>query len=287
MKLRDRVIEYPKPEDTDYLTLYKYVTPTALTSFLTNGCLKISFGYETNDPFELIGDIDTPGQAERTKIGFISFTALQNDPFMWGCYAEKYRGALMTFQFPYCKKTGNEFDRNTAHFLGCSAPTEDGKQREYRRRWTPSADDFYVLKDGGDVIFRCNYTEKRPVQCLIKQGSSPTAEEMNEWSYRTITSKHTSWAKEDEYRIIYNKIVATKIIACGESLLYLTDDCTPYLTKITLGPMCPITPVDVYQTLAKNPVLDAKQSISFNRATFEKKSYLLNLNTPTHQFPQQ
>lgn len=268
---RERDFSYPSPEEGGVLTLYKYMTSTALTDFLSNGCLKLSFGFDANDPFELLTARDIPDTTkEYVDEGFISFTKKDNDPHMWGVYADKYRGACLEFQFLYYK-TKADTPETQHEYVWRHFKDEDGHEKHYN--------------NGGDVIFECNYTPKRPKSALF--GTRPhTMEEINNWIRMCRTSKHTSWKDEEEYRMLFSLKCNEVIKASEDQSLYLIPGLAPSLKSITLGPRCNILLSDIEYNLKQNQILTPGQTITCRKAEFPiGDSYDLNLNAQSFKFP--
>lgn len=281
----DRNYRFPEPEDSEILTLYKYMTETALVCFLSNGCLKLSFGYDSNDPFELLPAEEKPDSKEFVHTGFVSFTKNDNSPEMWGIYADKYRGARLEFQFPYCKNTGHEYDGNYAHFLGIKSRIEDGNQIEFIRRWSsPQVGHYDHYGDAGDIIYKCRYSTERPPS-MTRNLSAASHDDYKNWIRKRITTKHISWEHEDEYRLVYLCSCCDKILPNGNSFIYLLNELTPFLKSITLGPRSNITLSDVAHNLGQNNILAPGQSIAYRKARFQEGLYDLDMDSQTLTFP--
>lgn len=263
---RERDFSYPSPEEGGVLTLYKYMTSTALTGFLSNGCLKLSFGFDANDPFELLTAGDIPGHEEYVDEGFISFTKNENDPHMWGVYADKYSGACLEFRFPYCK--GNT----------------DEEQNEYIwRHFKDENGEGQHIANHGDIIFKCQYSNTRPPKYLNYR---PTQEQAKDWIRGCRTSKHTSWKNENEYRMLFLCECAKIIKPCENSFLYLIDGLASALKSITLGPRYNILLSDIEYNLKQNQILTPGQTITCRKAEFPiGDCYDLNFNAQSFMFP--
>lgn len=267
--LTERNFIYPSPEESEVLTLYKYLTSTALTGFLSNGCLKLSFGFDANDPFELLTAGDIPDSAKYVDEGFISFTKKDNDPHMWGVYADKYRGACLEFQFLYYK-TKADTPETQHEYVWRHFKDEDGDEKHYN--------------NGGDVIFECNYTPKRPKSALF--GTRPhTMEEINNWIRMCRTSKHASWKDEEEYRMLFSLKCNEVIKASEDQSLYLIPGLAPSLKSITLGPRCNIPLSYIEYCLRQNQILAPDQTITYGKASFQKGSYDLIVDSEVSTFP--
>ena len=99
------------------ITLYKYLSVVGLEKFIKEKTIKLSFGYETNDRFEVLrGNLVPKCSSEEleddfaagTHIGFISLSEVEENTYMWGYYAEQYRGARLKFQFKVKIERGDD-----------------------------------------------------------------------------------------------------------------------------------------------------------------------------------
>lgn len=246
------------------------MTSEALVSFLSNGCLKLSFGLDANDPFELLTARDIPDSPKRVDEGFISFTKNENDPHMWGIYADKYRGARLEFRFLYRKRENNSSE----------------EQYEFLRRWFKDENGGeHWNDDEGDVIYKCHYTRERPKSCLAGR-RKPTPREIRNWIRICNTSKHFSWENEDEYRMLFSCKRDLVIKARKTPPLYLIPGFAPILKSIVLGPRCNLLLSYVKYNLCKNKILAPGQRITYSKAEFPKNGgYDLFINPQPTFFP--
>lgn len=251
--------------ETRQIRLYKYLSPKALASFVQNHSLKLSFGYETNDRFELLPghmlptndaaarETQTP---EMARHGFISLTRVEDNPYMWGYYADMYRGACLEFLFEVEVVKDEETDKNRYRRLDKESP-ELGKLRNIDRTCLD-----------GNYIDICEYEMNR---------IDRVHNDVPAYARNLITNKHVTWSQEQEYRILYSTILrngkensAVKGVNTGEGIIYTTADINNCAVALKVGPFCAMQVADIRRGLNSDPVL---RGIRVQRAQFEKCTY--------------
>lgn len=250
---------------TRQIRLYKYLSPKALASFVQNHSLKLSFGYEANDRFELLpGDMLPSNDAaareketpEMARHGFISLTRVEDNPYMWGYYADMYRGACLEFLFE----------------VQVDPDKETGKIR-YRRldKESPEPSQLRNIEKtcfDGNYIDICEYEINR-IDRVHK--------DVPAYARNLITNKHVTWSQEQEYRILYSTILrngkensTVKGVNTGEGIIYTTADINNCAVALRVGPFCAMQVADIRRGLNSDPVL---RGIRVQRAKFEECTY--------------
>ncbi len=276
-------------------TLYKYVTQEALLGLFRNGSLKVAYRHDANDPFEFLplGRLPNQYHEDEKELGFVSLTALDNCPSMWGNYAAKYTGARLRFDIPYFKfvKEDLEFTikssvRSDASALGLVSEqlresSNDeimfiGLHKEYR-------DSFQLINS----VVKCYYSADRFnryefVYDFPNKGDEECVHKFKKLCFshyiehaRLMATKHTSWRQEDEYRaLIACRDVEAHFV--GNKPIFLTHRLTPFITHITLAPYSTLSECEVRLLLANCKPL-AGNGVKVNRAAFSPESYLLDI----------
>lgn len=234
------------------IVLHKYMSVEGLKALLTYHSIKLSFGYEANDCFEMLQGDAVPSSNERTaaveKHGFISLSARNDSPYMWGNYADHYKGARIDFVFEVekDKKLKKRYFR-----------IDKDKPRDYKLI------DIDKIDFEGAYIDKCEYEINR-IDKVDKR--------LEKCTRNIISNKERSWAQEEEYRIIYSissagrpsPIVSSS--ASSNGIIYTTRDINHCIYKIALGPLCEISREDVVFGLQSDASLRgvAVERLDFN-----------------------
>lgn len=278
---------YPKGPCRQILTLYKYVTEAALLGFLKDGSFKLGFGYDSNDPFELYHFDEL--FRETSKIGFVSLTDKGNDPYMWGNYADKYRGAMLELRLPVCSLPNIPYAMDVAGQLALKSQLFYAQKQllQHCRRWQGDyeSSSYEIAPMRGDVLMKCFYSDVKPTFPMQEPDDMAFCGEKAEYLHKYCAYKHLSWKHECEYRFVYHKGYARTITANGK-VLYLVNDLLPLVSKIVLGPYCSLPLSDVYFMLDKGGFVAPEQKIQYGRASYTPNSYLLNLPQEYSLFPE-
>lgn len=244
------------------ILLHKYMSVEGLKALLTYHSIKLSFGYEANDCFEMLQGDAVPSSNKRTaaveKHGFISLSARNDSPYMWGNYADHYKGARIDFVFEVetDKKIENRYFR-----------IDKDKPRNYRLI------DVDKIDFDGAYIDKCEYEINR-IDKVDKR--------LEKCTRNIISNKERSWAQEEEYRIIYSISVAGKpspwvaSAASSNGIIYTTRDINHCIYKIALGPLCEISRKDVVFGLLSDVSLRgvAVERLDFNGCEYSVRPVL-------------
>lgn len=247
------------------IRLYKYLSPKALASFVLNHSLKLSFGYETNDRFELLPGnmLPTNDVATREKEspemalhGFISLTRVEDNPYMWGYYADMYRGACLEFLFDVEEEKDGETEKVRYRRLD-----KESQEPSQLRNITET-------KFDGNYIDICEYEVNR-IDRVHK--------DLPAYARNLITNKHVTWSQEQECRILYSTILrngkensSVKGVNTGEGIIYTTADINNCAVALKVAPLCTMQVADIRRGLNSDPVL---RGIRVQRAKFEECTY--------------
>lgn len=248
------------------LRLYKYLSLAALSSFVKNHTIKLSFGYEANDRFELLpGDVlPSDDWAKReteaahvVRHGFISLTKVEDNPYMWGSYADKHRGACLEFLFEVEVEDNGRFRR-----LDKENPLDKslgGIEHSYFE---------------GAYIEACEYAVNR---------SDRVVKDFQKCTQNLISNKHLTWAQEKEYRIVYSTARSSgrpneELISAQShnGIIYLTKDINRCAVALRISPLCPMDIQGVRLGLAQCSDL---RGLRVERAIFGKCTYLTTFST--------
>lgn len=237
------------------ITLYKYMSLKGLKAFMNYHSIKLSFGYEANDRFEMLpGALTPPSSAHErekatsaiTKHGFISLTTVKDNPYMWGCYAEQYKGACLELSFEVDEKDEGRFRRLDKELPRCKRLLNIER-----------------IEFEGAYIYECEYEPSR-IDKAIK--------DLRKCTKNIISNKHSTWTHEKEYRIVYSTSCGTgKLNALlhasegPDGEIYSTADINRCAVSLRIGPLCPINVSDVRLAIAMDPVL---RGIRIERAEF-------------------
>lgn len=243
-------------EEIYTITLYKYLSVVGLEKFIKEKTIKLSFGYETNDRFEVLsGDLVPKCRSEEqeddfaagTHIGFISLSEVEENPYMWGYYAEQYRGARLKFQFKVKKEI------------------EDGAERYLRvDAVAPRQKDYFSIQSArfdGEYIERCEYEANR-------QDKINTA--LPKCTKNIISNKHISWEGEREYRILYsiNNVAnndLSPLLKRTENGMYVTADLNRWAVALECGPFSKFSISEIKREFVKDSLL---RGIAVRRLSF-------------------
>ncbi len=287
----------PHP-NTHKLILYKYLSYIALKDLLQHGDLKISFRHDVNDPLEMLPAGRLPYEHRDWESGFMSFTQNANDPAMWGSYADKYKGARLRLEIPCFTADidpiiqGFEQTKrlNAEQMMGCYVHLLCGPAK------TAGLDPYcYRIEcQGGKieriaVIFKCLYQQERhsfKSMEEIAQESNRNNAGKAEGTYHSaliikenamqVAIKHTTWSHENEFRaLVPNNLITRKIIQ--DNNIFLTNHFSPYISSITLAPLCPMTMTEAQILMQGDSSATHQQTLTLNRATFNKSSFLLDI----------
>lgn len=243
------------------ITLYKYMSLKGLTSFLKYHSIKLSFGYEANDCFEMLQGNLIPFAtcAERetstqsvSKHGFISLTSVKDNPYMWGYYAEQYKGACLKLIFEVEK---DYIDPNRYLRFDKEKPCFTKKSN------------IEVVEFDGSYIEKCEYEINR---------ADKVVKALRKCTQNIISNKHVTWSHEEEYRIIYSTIIEDRpnslldMVETGTGLIYTTKDLNLCAVALQLGPLCPVSLNDARLAVASNSDL---YGIRVERAHFSPLLY--------------
>lgn len=236
--------------------LHKYMSVEALKAFITYHTIKLSFGYEANDCFEMLQGDAVPSSNKTTeaveKHGFISLTARKDSPYMWGNYADHYKGARLDLVFEI-----EEGDINARRYK-----REDKDEPRYKS-----------LKNIDDIEFEGAYIEK----CEYENNRIDKVEtKLEECTRNIISNKERSWAQEEEYRIIYSISYANRpsplltASPTNNGIIYTTKDINHCIYNIALGPLCEISESDVKCGIMKESTLRGAriEKLHFNKCEY-------------------
>ena len=211
--------------------LHKYLSVAALKALITSHSIKLSFGYEANDCFEMLPGDAAPSNGENSvavaKHGFISLSANHDSPYMWGNYADHYKGARLDLVFEV-----EDADKQSKRFVR----RDKGKPRHKYIR------NIDRIEFEGSNIEKCEYEVNR---------IDKVEKNLEKCTLNIISNKERSWAQEEEYRIIYsisyagmpNPMLSARAIEKG--IIYTTKDINHCIYKIALGPLCEMSVSDV------------------------------------------
>lgn len=229
---------------THTLTLYKYITPTALKGLLEYGDFKLTYASDANDLNELKYIDKKTGKIHVYEhLGFLSMSKHSNHEALWGNYADKHRGACIEVKIPYFyivgestpKSLGEKIEKNACSRLRrkgmdvycfCYGRYDDGENKIDLR--------------GGDFIMECYYNDA----LYVHQGGYSSAQKFYQDMWRLVSRKHTDWSYEKEYRIVIRPERRSRV-SVDFPPMFFSDAITRFITKIILGPHCDMTPADV------------------------------------------
>lgn len=249
-------------EEEKTITLYKYLSEKALENFVKEKTIKLSFGYEANDRFEILrGDLlqkNTPAEQEAefpsgTRVGFISLTSVKENPYMWGYYSEKYSGARLKLIFKVKQVDDGE---GGIRYLRTDTPSP--RQEKFMN--------FEFTRFDGEYIEKCEYELNRLDKINTNLGKS---------TKNLISNKHISWSEEREYRILYSinnlKDNALSTLLQSPAIgIYTTSDINRNIVSLELGPFCKLMASDVKRELVSDELL---RGISVHRLEFAQGVY--------------
>lgn len=266
----------------DIIELYKYMTTQALYSFLTRGVLKITFPEDANDPFEFLSASEIPTQ-QTSEQGFISLSEEDDNPSLWGNYAEKYKGACVRFSIPFLtfdEKQQVNSAINSQQSLS-SVMSCNGRQARIIGVRGDSDHPNVIFSGGGDILFKCLYRDK-PFDNNISYNPPEGTPDIFLSVYNTlmkiydkIAIKSEEWQHEKEHRIALGKKCSTCII-CNEQKIYLSNRLTPFCSKIILAPFSLFTVQDVKRIMANSKPWKDKP-VDVVKAEFQKGKYKLHI----------
>lgn len=219
-------------------------------------------------------------------MGFVSMTSDNNSPPMWGNYADKYKGACIEFTFPYFKERKHLKQERIDLFIGYAMHLM--KRRDIvMYAWRTLDFDgnkvfSSIVRDVGDVIYKVVYRNERVES--TKGGGYLTYWENDRdiidhyEQRRYLYTKHPKWKQENEFRILFQRDNLT-----NDKSLWFTKDIIPYITGITLGPLCNFTPEYVYSCLfARKNFLHPMGKVALRKACFSQTRYDLEFDEPEY-----
>lgn len=275
---------------TKHLILYKYISPTALSGLIQHGDFRITFRQDANDPLELLpkGELpDNKVHMSNEDLGFISLTKNNNCPPLWGNYADKYQGACVRFDFDYyfCNPKKINRDKSFEERMALDGITIKGWGLNTYYFQHVVKDDRRSVRTRGDIILKCVYKDDRSLKELVKNNGLGSREKLlyrftRDWLI--IATKHKSWSYEEEYRLPVVRSDSTRS-DFQIPTMYFSNCLTRYITKIILGPKCPLTPQDVNNMIAARRKSAAyrqnylKEDLNIVKAQFKKDNYLLKI----------
>lgn len=223
------------------IRLYKYLTLEGLAAFVKFHSIKLSFGHETNDKYEMLSGAlnptaDTAKREQESKAvdkhGFVSLSKRYDDPYMWGSYADKHMGACIEF----------EFDVDVEDELGRGKETSYCRKEKPKPRYKGIRDIDNSYFDGRKIV-PCQYETNR----IDKIHTS-----LPRCTQNIISNKHLGWGWEDECRVIYSTYEGNgrrshlvQSVCAGKTILYTTKDLNHNIIGIYLSPLCPVSVTDV------------------------------------------
>lgn len=242
------------------ITLYKYMSFKGLTAFMKYHSLKLSFGYEANDRFEMLPGVLTPSASAQereketrsiSKHGFISLTSVKDNPYMWGYYAEQYKGACLELSFEVESEDKKRYRRL------------DKEQPRYK-----DLPNIEIVEFEGAYIDKCEYENNR-IDKVIKG--------LRKCTKNIISNKHASWAHEKEYRIMYSTTKgdgkSSELLDMSESnegVIYSTKDLNRCAVALHIGALCPVHLNDVKLAMQSDSCL---RDIRIDRVGFKSCLY--------------
>lgn len=128
------------------LRLYMYVTADALYSILKTGRLKLSHPWKTNDITECLAQGETQQRYGIKKYGYLCFSADCTSPAMWGYYAERGKGACLTFDFDVIEVQKDVYEVVIDGAVDVLNPIYIRKVKYSENRCVPndSGDEFFI-----------------------------------------------------------------------------------------------------------------------------------------------
>lgn len=263
--------------------LYKYVTIRALYSFLNYGDLKITFPEDANDPFEFISDKDIPKQ-QTSDEGFISLSEENDNPSLWGNYAEEYKGACIEFLIPFF--TNSAADSELTAFLNAFSQEKGHHIKLIGARTYLDNGTYHgigLITNLGDILYKCIYKDTPFSKDKVYTYPKNIPDDFKNIYFDClrvhdkIATKSTAWQHEKEYRIALSRASATRLIFSNDNKkLYLSDRLTIFCSKIILAPYSPFS-VDDAVAIMKNAEPWKRKVPNVVRAEFVKGQYKLNI----------
>ncbi len=249
MIINGNEVSLPSPK-APVIRLHKYVSNIALLGLVSNGELKVSYGHEANDPFEMQPKGYIPGQYENVdNVGFISASRKDYSSFMWGCYAEGFRGARLSFSIPYFDRVSTKEERVRTLVQVCrngsgqSVNTQLVAHCNMERGKGINADRIED-KLWPCYVGECIYNNERCDPKKQYGGNIDTRLLTYIRIMERLLTKHNDWAHEKESRIL---IFPGAITRCDytENPKAFTTLASPWVDSILLGPRSPLTATDV------------------------------------------
>ena len=236
-------LRYAEKEKT--LTLYKYITPTALIGLLEHGDFKLTRASDANDLSELKFKYKDGSVGEYRDFGFISLSKHANHEALWGNYADKYSGACIELQIPYFSVKEGAEPKNLGEKIDFEicAPLRQQNYNAYCICYD-NYDDGYDKIDnrGGDFLIKCFYNDDLCVNQVAYDANDNLNFHQSIW--KLVSRKHTDWEYENEYRIVIRKERFSRF-SIGLPPMFFSNEITRFISKITLGPRCRIEPDEV------------------------------------------
>lgn len=282
---------YITPPHCETLTLFKYLTPAALDGLICHGDFRITFREDANDPTEML-PIDTPGYIEPDHFGAISFTTRHNNHPMWGNYAACYTGACVKLEIPYFK-INEQYPLTKLEQIYAEDEQLSSVQGEhFIYRWREPDG----LNNIGDIIVKCQYSDKPCNYSLssklvigrtieeAQRLSKPHEVEFARHKRLEVSTKHTDWAYEDEYRLPLRKEECTRATPPPMEMCF-SNALTRFVTEIILAPKSTLSQTELERQIARKRAeikADAEATeyylppnVSLKKARFETDSYAI------------
>jgi len=258
------------------LTLHKYVSVKALEGFLNNGDLKLTYRTDANDPYEMLEKGKIPSLSPRDVDGFLSFTTKYDDLSMWGNYADKFRGACLTFSFPFFTYDNKMEASQLNNILAVQTKImAENNISLYFLGFSFDERNKSVHLESCDIIVGCIYKKERydsnePIEMENIHGvHAHLLPHFCKEAVR-IGSKSPDWAHEKEFRLLVPSFKIDRI-SFTPSHMRFTKSVTKYLSAITIAPFCHFTRDDVLFLVLKNS--DIPQNVSIITSNFDPDGY--------------
>ncbi len=295
--LRDEKLHDASDVNHDCIKLYKYLNSEVLVSFIKEGDLRVTFSEDANDPFEFCPSGHLPPMGLWKGEGFISFSACNNIPSLWGNYADKYRGACIEFEIPYLNDQGSNSDDLNVKAQKCyrnsRVISSEGREMKVIGFRTDKLEASKICYSRGDALFKCMYSETRSMRdqeyeeiiSKIDVGTDEDEKKSVRSFFRTlletydvIATKHDCWSCEEEYRLTVSREYATRGSFSHGQLMFFSNRVTRFASSIILAPLSNLKKDEVKKLISTS---SCKLKIkSIKQAKFTRDSYLLSMDDP-------
>lgn len=264
----------PKEDESETITLYKYLPFETLIEILKHGDLKITFREDANDPYELLPSGDLPNDHSNIKkdYGFISFSSNNNIPSLWGNYSDKYKGVCLEFQIPcFSEKCNNPL---ISYF--CKIENKL-KIISYYKDGIATV----VGVQNSCLLGKIEYLGHDRATGFQEEAITSTVEQTS-LTLAYLINKDSTWEHEQEWRVITSKKYASRCSLVSKKQMYFSNLLTKYITKIIITPYCEHTKESL-EVFIPHIIQSHNQENSFGKnipivkAEFSETSFLLNI----------